>query len=302
MKGNYSLLTTEAVNPASTAVDEASVSEMLRLINQQDQQVPLAVEKELPHIARGVELLYDRLKNGGHMVYVGAGTSGRLGVLDASECPPTFGTPPQLVQAFIAGGDTALRTAVEGGEDDADAGRQLVQDIGLTARDVLIGITASGSAPYVLAAIQQAKALGAATIGVANNADSQLARYCDVTIAPVVGPEVLLGSTRMKAGTAQKLVLNMLTTGTMIRLGKVYHNLMVDLNVSNTKLHDRALRIISLATGVDTAQAENALQAADRSAKLAIMMLKTGLKKQPAQNLLAAQNGYLKKAIAAAGK
>ena len=297
----YEALTTETVNPASLHMDESDTLDMLRIINEQDCLVPLAVQKQLPEIGKAVDLLYERLSQGGHMVYVGAGTSGRLGVLDASECPPTFSTSPEMVQAYMAGGDIALLTAVEGSEDDEEAGKALVNEIGLSKKDVLIGITASGGAPFVLGAVRRAKAIGAATIGVVNNADSTLSAICDITIAPVVGPEILMGSTRMKSGTAQKLVLNMLTTGTMVRLGKVYGNLMVDLNVSNRKLHDRALRIIKYTTGVEGAAAEQALQKADKNVKLAILMLKTGLAKGDAEERLANSQGSLRKAISLSG-
>ena len=293
----YESLTTETVNPASAHVDESATFDMLRIINEQDCLVPLAVQRQLPEIEKAVNLLYERLSTGGHMVYVGAGTSGRLGVLDASECPPTFSTSPEMVQAYIAGGDVALRTAVEGCEDDEEAGKILIKEIGLSERDVLIGITASGGAPFVVGAIWQAKAIGAATIGVVNNSGSTLSTLCDITIAPVVGPEIIMGSTRMKSGTAQKLVLNMLTTGTMIRMGKVYGNLMVDLNVSNRKLHDRALRIIKHITGVEGTAAERALMDAGKNVKLATLIIKTGLVKEAARARLVSYGGSLRKAI-----
>lgn len=231
------------------------------------------------------------------MFYVGAGSSGRLGVLDASECPPTYGTPPELVQAYIAGGDIALRTAVEGCEDDQHSGEQLILDKGVTSLDVVVGLTASGSTPFVLGAIRQAKAIGAATIGVTTNRNSRISEVCDLCIAPVVGPEVVAGSTRLKSGTAQKLVLNMLTTGVMIKLGKVYNNLMVDLRASNTKLHDRSIRIVRTATGVDESLALEALTQANMQVKTAIMMLVSGTSAEQADDLLKQTEGNLKRAI-----
>lgn len=295
-------LTTETINTDTLNIDECSTEEMLRLINEQDKLVPEAIQKEIPNIAQAVNILYTSLKNGGRMFYIGAGTSGRLGVLDASECPPTFGTDPQMVQGYIAGGDVALRTAVEGCEDDPNAGIQLIKDCGVTAKDVVIGITASGGAAFVLGAIQHAHEIGAHTVGVVNNKNSKLAALCDVCIAPIVGPEVIIGSTRMKSGTAQKLVLNMLTTCTMIKLGKVYGNLMVDLKATNNKLYDRAKRIICSATGVDNKQAEEALIRAGNNTKLAIMMIKTGLDEKEAQQILDEYDGRLKLAIQAAQK
>lgn len=293
-------LTTEMMNIDTVHIDECSTEEMLRLINQQDQLVPLAVQKEIPNIGKAVDVIYDCLKRGGRMFYIGAGSSGRLGVLDASECPPTYGVSPELVQGYIAGGDIALRTAVEGYEDNAEAGVKLIKDCGVTAKDVVVGITASGSAAFVLAAIQFAReTIGARTIGLVNNANSKLSALCEVCIAPVVGPEVIVGSTRMKSGTAQKLVLNMLTTCTMIKLGKVYGNLMVDLRASNKKLHDRAARIVCAVTGVDYKQAEEVLVQADYNTKLAIMMIKTGLDNQKASEVLNQHDGRLKLAAQA---
>lgn len=299
MERSYDALVTEAVNPATTSIDQCGTLEMLTLINDEDRTVPDAVRAELPNIARAVDLLAQRLGSGGRMIYIGAGTSGRLGVLDASECPPTFSTPPELVQAYIAGGDKALRTAVEGCEDDEAGGEALADSLCFTGRDVAVGITASGTAPFVLAALRAAKRSGAAAIGVTNNRDTALCALCDITIAPVVGPEVILGSTRMKSGTAQKLVLNMLTTGTMIRMGKVYGNLMVDLHVSNRKLYDRALRIVRRATGSDEAAARAALEGAGLDVKKAILMLRTGADAQRADALLTACGGRLAQALAA---
>lgn len=292
-------LTTEKINNKTLNIDECSTEEMLLLINEQDTLVPLAVRREIPNITRAVDIIYASLKNGGRMFYIGAGTSGRLGVLDASECPPTYGTGPDMVQAVIAGGDAALRAALEGCEDDVYAGAKLIDDCSISDRDVIVGITASGGTPFVLSAIEAAKAKGASTIGVTNNNDSKLSKLCDVCIAPIVGSEVVIGSTRMKSGTAQKLVLNMLTTSTMIKLGKVYGNLMVDLKATNSKLYDRAKRIICHATGVDYLTAEEYLKKAEGDTKLAILVIKTGLEPEQGKELLMKHGGRLKVAIAA---
>lgn len=297
MNEYLSKLITEKVNQNTKNIDECSTGEILELINQEDCGVPLAVKKEIPSIIKAVDILYESLKNGGKMVYIGAGTSGRLGVLDASECPPTFGTDPELVQGYIAGGDVALRTAVEGCEDNEELGRQQIFECNIKKGDVVIGITASGSAPYVIGAIKQAKELGAKTIAVVNNKESKLKPICDICIAPVVGPEVIIGSTRMKAGSAQKLVLNMLTTSTMIKLGKVYGNMMVDLKATNHKLNDRALRIIKATTGVDDETAREYLVKANKNTKMAIVMILSGYSLEESEKLLLENEGYLKKAL-----
>ncbi|OXS56214.1 N-acetylmuramic acid 6-phosphate etherase [Cohnella sp. CIP 111063] len=297
MTSYFSQLTTEMNNPATASIDEASTRDMLLLMNDEDQRVPLSVRQEVDTIADAVDMIVKSLKSGGRMFYVGAGSSGRLGVLDASECPPTYGTDPAMVQAYIAGGDIALRTAVEGCEDDAESGAQLIVDKGIGAGDVLIGITASGSTPYVLGAVRKAREAGAATIGIVTNDNSRLSELCDICIAPVVGPEVISGSTRLKSGTAQKLVLNMLTTGTMIKLGKVYNNLMVDLKASNSKLYDRSIRIVRQVTGVSEAEAEETLKKADLHVKTAILMLEAGVDAEEATSLLERHDGRLKAAI-----
>lgn len=294
----YEELTTEKVNPETLEIDSCSTEEMLRLINDQDAKIAEAIRAEIPNIAKAVDRIYTAMKNGGHLIYIGAGTSGRLGVLDAAECYPTFGAEPDLVQAYIAGGDGALRKSSEASEDNAEAGREVVCEH-LTAKDVLIGITASGNAAYVLAAIDEAKKIGAATVGISNNRGSEISKVCDISITPVVGPEVIMGSTRMKAGTAQKLVLNMITTGAMIKLGKVYGNLMVDLKATNKKLKDRSVRIVRRATGVDGETALQYLGEAGLSAKTAILMIKTGLDLKRSQELLDEYDGHLKPAIEA---
>lgn len=290
-------LTTEEINEKTLAIDECTTEQMLRLMNEQDAKVPDAVAAEIPQIVKAVDTLHHALKNGGRMFYVGAGSSGRIGVLDASECPPTFGSDPMLVQGHIAGGDVALRLAVEGFEDNAEEGVALIERCGVTDKDAVIGITASGSAQFVISALRKAREIGAATIGVVNNKNSKLESVCDVCISPVVGPEVIMGSTRLKAGTAQKLVLNMLTTCTMVKLGKTYNNLMVDLKASNIKLRDRSVRIIKTATGVDSDTAVSYLESASMNCKLAIMMIKTGLDAAAAEQALDQCDGSLKKAI-----
>jgi len=297
MNDYLAALTTEEINQRTSMIDECTTEQMLRLLNEEDAKVPAAVAAEIPQIAKAVDLLHRKLADGGRMLYVGAGTSGRLGVLDASECPPTFGVEPTLVQGHIAGGDIALRDAVEGFEDNAEEGIALIERCGVTDKDVVVGISASGSATFVIAALKRAAELGASTIGVTNNKHSKLEQVCGICIAPVVGPEVIAGSTRMKAGTAQKLVLNMLTTSTMVKLGKTYNNLMVDLKASNQKLYDRAVRIIRNATSVDAETAVDVLEKASMSSKLAIMMIKTGLDAQSAAALLERCGGNLKAAI-----
>lgn len=292
-------LTTEKINRKTIDIDECSTEKILFLINEQDALVALAVRREISNIACAVNLVYESLKNGGRLFYIGTGSSGRLGVLDASECPPTYGTNPEMVQALIAGGDVALRTASESSEDDTVAGAKLIEDHGITRQDIVVGITASGRTPFVISALEAAKAKGVAIIGVTNNHDTKLHKICDVCITPIVGAEVIVGSTRMKSGTAQKLVLNMLTTCTMIKLGKVYGNLMVDLKATNVKLHDRAKRIICHATGVDYKTATKHLEAVEGDTKLAILIIKTGLDVDRGRELLKRYEGRLKEAVSA---
>lgn len=295
-------LTTEQVNRQTLHIDECDTAGMLRLINNQDSLVPAAVAEEIPHIAAAVDVIVAAFRSGGRLFYVGAGTSGRLGILDASECPPTYGTDPDMVQAYIAGGDTAMRTAVEGSEDSEEGGVELVRRVGVRAGDVVVGITASGGAPFVLAAVRESHRLGAHTVGLVTNPHSQLEKLVDISIAPQVGPEVIIGSTRMKSGTAQKLVLNMLTTCAMIQMGKVYGNLMVDLRPTNRKLRDRARRIIGYATGVDRDTAGKYLGKSGGNTKLAILMIRTGLDSSAAREVLESAGGKLKRAIQQAGE
>jgi len=293
---NLATLPTETRNPASEHIDRLPTLEMLRLINDEDARVAAAVAAELPHIANAVDAIADRFERGGRLFYIGAGTSGRLGVLDASECPPTFSVPATLFQGIIAGGDSALRNSSEASEDSPEQGAADLVSRAFTAQDALIGIAASGRTPYVLGALAHARKLGALTISLTCVPDSEMAAIADIAIAPVTGPEVLTGSTRLKAGTATKLVLNMLSTGVMIRAGAVYGNLMVNVQTMNAKLVDRAQRIIVAATGVDQAAAAKLLSEAG-SVKTAIVMQKLALDRAAAEARLAATKGRLAAAL-----
>ncbi|EJP28476.1 N-acetylmuramic acid 6-phosphate etherase [Haemophilus sputorum HK 2154] len=290
-------LITEQRNPNSMQLDSLSAQELVALINREDQQVALAVEKCLPQIASAVEKIVAAFERGGRLVYVGAGTSGRLGVLDASECPPTYGVKPEMVVGLIAGGDHALRHPIEGAEDNVQQGQADLEEIDFSARDVLVGIAASGRTPYVLGALNYAKQLGATTVSIASNPNSKMAEVADIAIETVVGPEVLTGSSRMKSGTAQKLVLNMLTTASMVLIGKCYQNLMVDVQASNEKLKARALKIVMEATECDNETAANVLAKANGQVKLAILMQLSGLDALEAQSLLDKSNGKLRQAL-----
>lgn len=288
---------TEARNPRTRAIDTLSSLEVVTLINDEDARVAPAVRRELPHIARAADVIVARLRSGGRLFYFGAGTSGRLGVLDASEMPPTYSVPPDLVQGWIAGGDPALRRSIEGAEDDAESGQQAVRDANVTGADVVVGIAASGTTPWVLAAVGEAQRRGAATVGLTCNPDSPLAQMVDVPITPLVGSEVIAGSSRMKAGTAQKMVLNTLSTAAMIRLGKVYDNLMVDVHPTNAKLRRRAAHILQEAAGVDPDSARRALQATGYEVKPALVMLLAGVDEQEARRRLAAAGGLVRRAV-----
>lgn len=290
-------LSTENPNPKSANIDLCSTTEILQIINEEDTQVPLAVQKAIPQIAIAVDEIAARLKQGGHLFYFGAGTSGRLGVLDASECPPTYGTNPELVQAYIAGGDSALRTPAEGCEDDAEQGAREADEHEIGEKDVVVGITASGRAPYVVGVVDRAKQRGAYTVGVVTNANSILGQHVDVCIAAEVGNEVVTGSTRMKSGTAQKLILNMLSTATMIKIGKVYSNQMVDLRATNEKLRERAVRIFCNVTKADEQAAKEYLKLSGEDTKLAIMMYCSGMDKEQAAALIQKHDGFLRKAL-----
>ena len=288
-----STLITEQRNPNSMHVDSLSALEIVRLMNEEDKQVPLAIEKCLPQIAQAVECIVTAFQQGGRLVYIGAGTSGRLGVLDASECPPTFGVSPEMVKGIIAGGERALRHPIEGAEDSKAQAVVDLQTIQFSSKDVLVGIAASGRTPYVIGALEYAKSLGSVTVSIASNPNSAMANIVDIAIDTVVGPEVLTGSSRLKSGTAQKLVLNMLTTASMILMGKCYQNLMVDVQASNEKLKARAIRIVMQATDCDKALAEETLKQADQNAKLAIMMILSGLDRSQAEALLEKHQGKL---------
>ena len=284
---------TEQRNPHSMQIDRASALEIVQLINNEDKLVPLAIEKCLPQIVQAVEKIVAAFQQGGRLVYMGAGTSGRLGVLDASECPPTYGVSPEMVVGLIAGGERALRHPIEGAEDSREQGKLDLQAIEFSAKDVLVGIAASGRTPYVLGGLDYAKELGAVTISIASNPNSAMANIADIAIETLVGAEVLTGSSRMKSGTAQKLVLNMLTTASMILMGKCYQNLMVDVQASNEKLRARAIRIVMQATECSKETAEKMLQTAEGNAKLAIMMILGNLDKESAVKILQENQGKL---------
>jgi len=290
-------LLTEQLNPASAHFDRLSTEEMLRVINAEDQKVALAVEKEIPSIARAVDAAVAALSRSGRMFYIGAGTSGRLGVLDASECPPTFSASPDMVQGIMAGGEAALSRATETTEDDPAIGVRDLLQRGFTAADILVGIAASGRTPYVLGAIAEAKRMGATTVGISCTPDSDLARAVDIAISPLVGPEVVAGSTRMKSGTAQKLVLNMLSTGVFVRLGYVYGNLMVNVQPKNVKLVDRARRILSQAADIPYERAAELLVEAGNSVRTAIVMARSGAGREDAERRLAAAGGRISKVL-----
>ena len=292
-----STLITEQRNPNSMHVDSLSALEIVQLMNEEDKQVPLAIEKCLPQIAQAVECIVAAFQQGGRLVYIGAGTSGRLGVLDASECPPTFGVSPEMVKGIIAGGERALRHPIEGAEDSKAQAVVDLQTIQFSSKDVLVGIAASGRTPYVIGALEYAKSLGSVTVSIASNSNSAMANIVDIAIDTVVGPEVLTGSSRLKSGTAQKLVLNMLTTASMILMGKCYQNLMVDVQASNEKLKARAIRIVMQATDCDKALAEETLKQADQNAKLAIMMILSGLERAQAEALLEKHQDKLQLAL-----
>ncbi|CNF19617.1 N-acetylmuramic acid 6-phosphate etherase [Yersinia mollaretii] len=294
---NLGALISESRNPATMELDKLSTLAMLTCINDEDRKVPEAIRLVLPAIAQAVDLAAEALKQGGRLIYLGAGTSGRLGVLDASECPPTFGVPHGMVIGLIAGGPGALLKAVEGAEDDMALGMRDLQDLNLTATDMVVGLAASGRTPYVIGALRYARQLGCPTAAISCNPDSPIAQEAQVAISPVVGPEALTGSTRMKSGTAQKLVLNMLSTGAMVRLGKVYQNLMVDVKATNVKLVDRACRIVVEATGASRAEAENALSQTEFEVKPAILMILKGVSAEQARQDLQQHQGYLRAAL-----
>ena len=290
-------LLTEQTNPAAARIDALATTEMLRVINAEDSRVADAVAREIPSIARAVDAIVEAFQRGGRLVYIGAGTSGRLGVLDAAECPPTFGVPPGMVVGIMAGGPDALSRATETAEDDAATGARDLAACGFARGDVLVGIAASGRTPYVLGAVTEARRLGAVTAGISCTPDSELARAVAIPITPLVGPEVIAGSTRLKAGTAQKLVLNMLSTGAFIRMGYVYGNLMVNIQPTNAKLGDRARRIVAYATSSPPARAGELLAAAG-SVSTAILRGRAGIGRDEAERRLAAAGGRISQALA----
>ncbi|WP_437216057.1 N-acetylmuramic acid 6-phosphate etherase [Pectobacterium sp. LFLA-215] len=294
---NLGKLVSETRNPATMALDQLSTLEMMHAFNQEDRKVPEAIAQVLPAIAEAVDLAMASLQAGGRLIYLGAGTSGRLGVLDASECPPTFGVPHGLVIGLIAGGPGALLKAVEGAEDDPALGEADLKALGLTAADMVVGLAASGRTPYVIGALRYARDVGCRTAAISCNPHSPIAQEAQVAISPVVGPEALTGSTRLKSGTAQKLVLNMISTGVMVKLGKVYQNLMVDVKATNVKLLDRACRIVVEATGAERERARQALVQADNEVKPAILMLLANIDVAAARERLKQHNGYLREAL-----
>ena len=290
-------LATEQRNPASSMIDMASAREIVEIINTEDHLVPIAVRRELPYVARAVELVVEAFKAGGRLFYVGAGTSGRLGILDASEIPPTFGAPPELVQGLIAGGRSAVFKSQEGAEDHESNGVQAVEEAGIAPPDVVCGIAASRRTPYVVGAVKHARALGCKTLFVTCNPRSEFDLEVDVAMCPVVGPEVIMGSTRMKSGTAQKLVLNMLTTAAMVRMGKVYQNMMVDLQMTNQKLVERSRRTLMTVTGLDYAAASEVLEAAGGHVKTALVMALADVSREEAQSRLERAHGFVREAL-----
>lgn len=294
---DFSAIATEQRNEETVNIDCLSALEIVNAINRQDAGIHLAVQKEAARIAQAIDMITDSFRRGGRLFYIGAGTSGRLGVLDASECPPTFGVDPSMVVGIIAGGDHALRSAVEGVEDDYGAGVREIAAHQIGEKDTIVGITASGRAPYVLGALTAAGAAGCQTVGLCSSADSRLAQVSGVCITVEVGPEVILGSTRMKSGTAQKMVLNMLSTGAMIQTGKVYGNLMVDMQPKNTKLVDRAIRIVEMAAGCGRETAVNVLEQTDYHTKPAIVMILTGCSKEEALKKLENHGGFVRKCL-----
>lgn len=290
-------LPTEQRNPNTADIDRLSTLEMVRRINDEDKKVAFAVERELESVAQAVDAIYESLSSGGRLIYCGCGTSGRLGVLDAAECPPTYSTDPEMVQGIIAGGERAMFKAAEGAEDNADAGREDMQKLRLNSRDIVVGIAASGRTPYVLGAMAYAHEIGAKTVALTCNKASDMNAAADISIGVETGPEVITGSTRMKSGTAEKMVLNMLSTGAMIKLGKVYGNLMVDVMPTNEKLVRRSISIVSTAAGVDEEVAKSTLESCGFSVKTAIVMLVRGLSADEARRRLDENGGVIARAL-----
>jgi N-acetylmuramic acid 6-phosphate etherase len=294
---NFEYLSTESINQNTVDIDKHDIGEILRIMNKEDASVAAAVGATIDHIEIAVNEIVKSFNKGGRLIYVGAGTSGRIGVMDAVECPPTFGVSPEMVQACMAGGKDAFFRSAEGAEDDIDGGRKLVDDLCVNSCDVLVGITASGRTPFVVGAISAARKAGAFTIGISNNPDSVVKHISDLDISPVVGPEVITGSTRLKAGTSQKMILNMLTTTAMIKIGKVYGNLMVEMNPSNDKLYDRMHRIIVQATQASDDCVENAIKRSGAHINKAIIMIKTGMNVDEAEEKLQKHGGNISTVI-----
>lgn len=299
MIDHLSVLITEQMNEQTLHIDECTTLDILRLINNEDRTIADQIQNILPQIASAVDCVVASFQRGGRLFYVGAGTSGRLGILDASECPPTFGTDPHLVQGIIAGGMRAMKESVEGAEDDIELGISDMNTHGINDKDCVIGIAASGRTPYVIAAMKRAKQLGASVIGLSNNLHSPMHQTADLVIEAVMGPEVLLGSTRMKAGTSQKLILNMITTTAMIRMGKTYRNLMVDLKPSNEKLVARSKRIIQLASDCSYAEAERLFELSGGQVKIAVVMALTGSNREESERMLKESGGHIRKLLGA---
>ncbi|MFV8781716.1 N-acetylmuramic acid 6-phosphate etherase [Microbulbifer sp. SA54] len=290
-------LSSEARNPDSLDIDLLPVHEILEKINKADATVPVAVHEVLPAVARAVDAAVQSFQDGGRLIYLGAGTSGRIGLLDAVECPPTYGVPENMVIPLIAGGEAAVHRAIEGAEDDPERGEADLKALQLTDKDTVVGIAASGRTPYVIGGLKYARRIGCTTVALACNRHAAIADEADIAILPEVGPEILTGSTRMKAGTAQKLVLNMITTASMIRLGKSFYNLMVDVKATNRKLVGRTRRIVMEATGVAYEEADRVLDDCDQNAKLAIMVILSGLDRPAAEKALGDANGFLRRAL-----
>lgn len=297
MNENLELLTTESRNEHSMQIDTAEAKDILKIMNEEDQKVALAVKEVLPEIEVAVQFAVDSFKKGGRLIYMGAGTSGRLGVLDAVECPPTFSTDLQMVQGLMAGGESAFVKAVEGAEDRPELGVSDLENLQLTENDTVIGLAASGRTPYVIGALQYARSIGAKTVALSCNRNAAISKEADQSIEVIVGPEVLTGSTRLKAATAQKMILNMISTSSMILLGKAYENLMIDVHVSNKKLKERAISIIRKITNVSYEVASETLEKANNQVKIAIVMIKAEATEQEALELLKQADGYVKKAI-----
>ena len=290
-------LTTESRNLNTSNIDKVSTLEMVKIINNEDKKVAEAVEKEIPKIAQAIDYIVERIKKGGRLIYIGAGTSGRLGILDASECPPTYGVSEELIQGIIAGGHEAIFRAKEGAEDSKELAIEDLKLKKLSSNDIVVGIAASGRTPYVVGGIEYGNQIGALTISITCNSDSEVSKTSQISIAPIVGAAVITGSTRLKSGTAQKLVLNMLSTGSMIKLGKVYGNLMVDVKATNKKLIERAKKIVCEATGIEKNLAEDILLKTDYDVKLSIFMILSGLSLNDAREKLLENDGYIAKAL-----